>query len=140
MNAMTRDELIQRAMEQLKGNNVTCGMLADPQVRDAAVVYFKIRPHSNCMLILDSQTGDRISGHFTTNPLLREYVDHCRLPMEADEIAKAVHSGDMDYFANDATQPAPPARAEMLEMLERRCPGWSGVDYERAFIAALSKS
>lgn len=136
---MTHDELIQKAVEQLKSNKLTRDMLADPQVRDAVVVYFKIRPHSNCMLTLDSKTGEQINAYFTPDPLLLEYYDHCRLPKEAEELVRAVHSGRMDYFSEGATQPLPPSHSELLAILRRRCPGWSDADYERALTSALSK-
>jgi hypothetical protein len=75
---MTHDELIRRAIEQLKENKVTSAMLESPHVRDAAVVYFKIRPDSNCMLVLDSQTGEKIVGYFSNEPFIPEYMSHCR--------------------------------------------------------------
>jgi hypothetical protein len=136
---MTHDELIQKAIEQLKDNKVTKEMLESPHVRDAAVVYFKIRPHSNCMLVLDSQTGEQITGHFSSDPLLREYMSHCRLPKEADDLAKEIHNGDWDRFPELAAEPTPD-HVELLKELERRCPGWSEADYERALADGLSKS
>ena len=139
MRTMTHDELIQKAIEHLKANKVTEEMLSDPQVREAAVLYFKIRPHSNCKLTLDSKTGEQIDAYFTPDPLLREYMDHCRLPKETDELVREVHSGKLDYFSQGATQPLPPSRSELLEMLKRRCPGWSDADYERNLTSALSK-
>jgi hypothetical protein len=76
---MTHEELIEKAIEQLKNNKVTKDMLESPHVRDAAVVYFKIRPSSNCMLVLDRQTGERITAHFGSDPLLKEYMSHCHV-------------------------------------------------------------
>jgi hypothetical protein len=136
---MTDDELIQKAIEHLKPNKVTEEMLSDPQVREAAVVYFKIRPHLNCMLTLDSGTGEQISKYFTPDPLLREYMDHCRRPKEAEELVRAAQIGQLDYFSQGATRPLPPSRSELLEMLRRRCPGWTDADYERNLASALSK-
>ena len=135
---MTHEELVQSAIEQLKRNKVTPDMIESPHVRDAAVVYFKIRPHSNCMLVLDSQTGEQITGHFSNDPLLLEYVSHCRLPKEADALAKEVHNGDWNRFPEMASEAAPD-RVELLRELERRCPGWSGADYEKALADSLLK-
>jgi hypothetical protein len=136
---MTHDKLIQKAIEQLKDNKVTKEMLESPHVRDAAVVYFKIRPHSNCLLVLDSQTGEQITAHFTSDPLLKEYMSHCRLPKEAHDLAKEIHNGDWDRFSEVAAEPTPD-HVELLKELERRCPGWSEADYERALADGLSKS
>ncbi len=74
---MTHEELIQIAIEQLKDNKVTREMIADPIVRDAAVVYFKIKPHANLKLTLDSKTGEQIEYLYTQDTLLPEYYDHC---------------------------------------------------------------
>ncbi len=73
---MTHEELVQKAIEQLKENNkIPSNVLESPHVRDAAVVYFKFRrSDTNCMLVLDSQTGELITAHFGPEPLLREYM------------------------------------------------------------------
>jgi hypothetical protein len=77
---MTHEELVQKAIEQLKNNKVTQDMLESPHVRDATVIYFKIRPNSNCMLVLDSQTGEQITAQFGNDPFLKEYMSHCHVP------------------------------------------------------------
>jgi len=91
------------------------------------------------MLVLDSQTGEQIIAHFGNGPFLKEYMSHCRLPKEADDLAKEIHNGDWDRFSELAAEPAP-NHAELLKELERRCPGWSEADYERALANGLSKS
>lgn len=74
---MSHEELIQTAIKQLKENNkLQEHMLESPRVRDAAVVYFKIRPDSNVMLVLDSQTGEGITAHFSPDPFLIEHMRH----------------------------------------------------------------
>jgi hypothetical protein len=72
---MTDDELIQKAIEQLKRNKVEKGMLESPLVHDAAVVYFKIRSGSNIsyvMMVLDRQTGEQLNATFGPNPFLKQ--------------------------------------------------------------------
>ncbi len=91
------------------------------------------------MLVLDSQTGEQITASFTSDPLLREYMSHCLLPKEADGLAKEIQNGNWDRFSELAVEPAPD-HAELLKELERRCPGWSEADYERALADGLSKS
>lgn len=100
---MTHDELIQKAIEQPRANKFPPEMLLDPRICEAAVVYFKIRPHSNCMLTLDSKTGEQIGAYFTTDPLLREHYDHCQLPKEADELVREVHSGRLGSSEHSVT-------------------------------------
>lgn len=78
---MTHEELVDEAIEQLKKNNISKDMLGNPVVRDAAVVYFTIqadstsKPDSNGALVLDIQTGEQISARFSSDPLLKEYVE-----------------------------------------------------------------
>ena len=138
--AVTHEELIQIAIGRLAARNkVAQDKLADPQVRDAAVVYFKIRPHSNCMLVLDSQTGEQITAHFGPDPFLQKYMSHCLLPKEAEKLAKEIRNGNWNRFSELAVEPAPD-RAELLKELERRCPGWSEADYGRALADGLLKT
>ena len=73
---MTHNALIQQAIGQLAENKVGKDMLEDPHIRDAAVVYFKIRPDSNCMVVLDSRSGEQISAQFSDKPFLKEYMNH----------------------------------------------------------------
>jgi hypothetical protein len=78
---LTQEELVNKAIGHLKNDNkITKDMLESPVVRDAAAVYFLIRadprkaPGSNCALVLDSQTGEEISGQFSgKDALLKEY-------------------------------------------------------------------
>jgi len=74
---MTNEQLIERAIEQLKDNKVRKDMLESPRVRPAAVVYFKIHPNQNVMLVLDKESGEQITAYFGSDPFLKEYMSHC---------------------------------------------------------------
>ena len=73
---MTHDALIQQVTSQLAQNKVSKDMLEMPQVRDAVVVYFKIKPDANVEMVLDSHSGEQISAKFAplSQPFLREYM------------------------------------------------------------------
>jgi hypothetical protein len=135
---MTHEELIQRAIEHLKENKVTKETLSSPRVREVKVafIWFKIRDHSNCRLMLD--TGELLGREFSTEPLLHEYFYHCRLPREAHMLAREIQNGDWDRFPAGGTEPAP-VHDELIKELEHRCPGWSKVEYEQALTDSLSK-
>ena len=137
---MTHDEIIQKAIEHLKENKVTKEMLDSPRVRERTVafVWFKISEHSNCRLMLDSQTGELLSREFSSDPFLEEYISHCRLPGEAHNLAREIHEGHWDRFPELGTDPAP-VHVELIRELERRCPGWSDADYEKALSDSLSR-
>jgi hypothetical protein len=137
---MTHDEIIQKAIEHLKENKVTKEMLDSPRVRERTVafVWFKISGHSNCRLMLDSQTGELLGRQFSSDPFLEEYMSHCLLPLEAHRLASEIHEGHWDRFPELGTYPAP-IHVELIRELERRCPGWSGADYEKALSDSLSR-
>jgi len=74
---MTKDELIQKAIECLKKNKVEKDMLESPRVHEATAVYFKMKdqpssPDSYIMMLLDSQTGEQLSTHFAPDPFLHQ--------------------------------------------------------------------
>ena len=71
---MTHDALTQQAIGQLAQNGVKKDTLENPQVRDATVVYFKIRPDSNVKMVLDSHSGEQISADFSDKMFLKEYL------------------------------------------------------------------
>jgi hypothetical protein len=77
-HTMTHDALIQQAIGQLAQNKVGQDKLEMPQVRDAAVVCFKIKPDSNVQMVLDSHTGEKISASFRplSQPFLKEYMSN----------------------------------------------------------------
>ena len=137
---MTKDELIQKAIEHLKENKVTKEMLADPHVRErrVAFVWFKMHGHQNCQILLDSQTGELLGQQFGPDPFLLEYVSHCRLPKEADRLAGEVRDGVWDRFPELGIEPAP-VHQELIETLEKFCPGLARADYEQALADSLSK-
>jgi hypothetical protein len=72
---MTHDALTQQAIGQLVAQNkVGKDKLENPQVRDATVIYFKIRPDSNVRMVYDSHSGDQISADFSDQMFLKEYL------------------------------------------------------------------
>jgi hypothetical protein len=138
---MTHDELIQKAIEHLKSNKVTKEMLESPRVleRTVAFVLFKISGHSNCRLLLDSQTGELLSSEFSQDAFSEDYKSHCSLPKEASRLAGEIQEGLWGRFPYLGTEPAP-VRAELINELERRCPGLPKGDYERALSEKLIKA
>lgn len=137
---MTHDELIQKAAEHLKQNKVTKDMLESPRVRERTVAFvlFKITGHSNCRLMLDSQTGELLSSEFSRDAFSEDFVSHCSLPKEAHRLAGEVQDGLWGRFSHLGTAPAP-VRAELIHELERRCPGQPKDDYERLLTESLSR-
>lgn len=137
---MTKDELIQKAIECLKESKVTNEMLADPHIRErrVAFVWFKMHGHQNCQILLDSQTGELLGRQFGPDAFLLEYVSHCRLPKEADSLASEVRDGVWNRFPELGTEPAP-VHFELIKELERRCPGLARADYEQTLADSLSK-
>jgi hypothetical protein len=137
---MTKDELIQKAIECLKENKVTKEMLSEAHVRERTVAYvwFKMRGHSNCQIMFDTQTGELLGRLFSPDAFLPEYVSHCRLPKEADRLAGQVRDGVWNRFPELGTEPAP-VYQELINELEKFCPGLAPADYEQALAASLSK-
>ena len=137
---MTKDELIQKAIERLKENKVTQEMLSEPHVRERTVAYvwFKMRGHSNCQLMFDTQTGELLGRMFTTDALLPEYVSHCQPPKVADRLAAEVRDGAWNRFPELGTEPAP-VHQELIKELEKFCPGLTPADYEQTLADSLSK-
>lgn len=137
---MTKDELIQKAIERLKENKVTKEMLSEPhvRVRTIAYVWFKMRGHRNCQLMFDAQTGELLGQMFTTDALLPEYLSHCSLPKEADRLAAEVRDGVWNRFPELGTEPVP-VHQELIKVLEKFCPGLDRADYEQTLADSLSK-
>ncbi|MGA3266995.1 MAG: hypothetical protein ABSE16_09255 [Verrucomicrobiota bacterium] len=75
---LTHDALIQQAIGQLAQNKVRKDMLEMPVVRDAALVYFKIKPADNVEMLLDSHSGEQIFAKFApiSHPFLKEYMSN----------------------------------------------------------------
>jgi hypothetical protein len=137
---MTKDELIQKAIECLKENKVTQEMLSEPHVceRTVAYVWFKMRGYRNCQIMFDTQTGELLGKMFTTGALLPEYVSYCQLPKEADRLAAEVRDGVWNRFPELGTEPAP-VHQELIKALEQLCPGLPSADYEQTLADSLSK-
>src|ERR1039458_10843437 len=112
---MTHDEIIQKAIEHLKENKVTKEMLDSPHVRERTVAFvlFKISGHSNCRLMLDSQTGELLSSEFSRYAFSEDYVSHCYLPKEASGLAGEIQNGLWGRFPHLGTEPAP-VQAELI--------------------------
>ena len=138
---MTHDELIQKAIEHLKRNKVTKEMLDSPRVRERTVafVWFKISGHSNCRLMLDSQTGELLSSEFSRYAFSEDHVSHCYLPKEASGLAGEIRDGLWGRFPCLGTEPIP-IHDELIAELERRCPGLPKEDYEKVLSESLSKN
>lgn len=137
---MTKDELIQKAIECLKESKYTQEMLSEPHVRERTVAYvwFKIRGHRNCQIMFDTQTGECLGRLFSPDPFLREYVSHCQLPKEADSLAAEVRDGVCNRFPELGTEPAP-VHLELIKRLEQLCPDLDREDYEQTLADSLSK-
>jgi len=137
---MTKDELIQKAIEHLKENKVTKEMLADPHAceRKVAFVWFKMPGHRNCEIMFDSQTGELLGRKFSCYSFLPEYVSYCELPRVADRLAAEVRDGVWNRFPELGTEPAP-VHQELIKQLEKFCPGLDHADYEHTLADSLSK-
>jgi len=70
---MTNEAWIKKAADDLvKRNKVQEDKLRNPIIHDAKVVYFEIQPGLNVMMVLDSETGERLDCHFGPNRFLKQ--------------------------------------------------------------------
>lgn len=70
---MTSETWIKKAADYLvTRNKVQEDKLQNPIIHDAKEVYFEIEPGLNVMMVLDSETGERLDCHFGPNRFLKQ--------------------------------------------------------------------
>ena len=129
---MTDAELIQVAIRHFEKCGTNKRMLDSPYVRETAIVYFKNKPRGNCMVTIDTKTGEIVGAMWTMSEALHpEYEPHIRLYNTACSIAKQSREGAYERFPEGGTEPMV-FHSGLFEELARLCPGWTHADYDSA--------
>jgi hypothetical protein len=70
---MTNEAFIEKATDYLvMRNKIQEDQLRNPTISDTKVVCFEIEPGSNVMMVLDSQTGERLFAQFGPDRFLKQ--------------------------------------------------------------------